>query len=96
MSDDPESDQTDRIQDDGPFRRLIIDARTFDALQKARTVEILSETLGQRADAGDLLVFVTRVRGGGPRWYVLASNSAGQELPRELLDAVGQKLSDAV
>jgi hypothetical protein len=96
VTDEPESDETDRVPDDGPFRRLIIDARNLDPLQRARAVEVLSTTLGQRADADELLVFVTRLRGGGARWYVLATTSNGQELPREMLDDVAQELGTVI
>ena len=96
MSDEPESDETDRVPDDGPFRRLIIDARNLDPLQRALAVEVLSSTLGQRADSDELLVFVTRLRGGGARWYVLATTSTGQELPREYLEDVAQKLGEVI
>ena len=96
MSDEPESDETDRVPDDGPFRRLIIDARNLDPLQRARAVEILSRSLGKRADAEELLVFVTRLRGGGARWYVLATTATGQELSRDLLDQIAQELSGVI
>lgn len=93
---EPEGDETDRVPDDGPFRRLIIDARNLDPLQRARAVEILSRSLGQRADAAELLVFVTRLRGGGARWYVLATTATGHELPRELLEDVAQELTGVI
>lgn len=57
---------------DAPFRRLIIDTR----LDSARLVEearaVLSETLGTLPNAAHLLVYVTLLRGGGPRWFVSA------------------------
>ena len=96
MTDDHEGDETDRVPDDGPFRRLIIDARSLDPVQRARAVEILTRRLGHRADSDELLVFVTRLRGGGARWYVLATTATGQELPRELLDEVAQELSGVI
>jgi hypothetical protein len=96
MTDQHDGDETDRVPDDGPFRRLIIDARNLDPVQRARAVETLTRTLGERADAAELLVFVTRLRGGGARWYVLATTATGQELPRELLEDVAQKLSGVI
>jgi hypothetical protein len=96
LTDQHDGDETDRVPDDGPFRRLIIDARNLEPVQRARAVEILTHTLGERADAAELLVFVTRLRGGGARWYVLATTATGQELPRELLEDVAQKLSGVI
>jgi hypothetical protein len=86
------TEDTDRLKADGPFRRLIIDGRLGDDPERSRVAEIVTHALGDRADAADLIVFVTKVRGGVPKWFVLATSSEGKELPREILDRLEETL----